>query len=248
MNKLVLSLSLIIFILLIGLGSANDYKKQNSWFNITDTCTLDNGLICDSSFNCNFTVTYKLDDSILLNNKQASKDNLIFYYTLNDSYTSKNGDYQVDINCYNNSVGGKDVKYFTINPSGEEPTIPKVFLYISLLFVLLVIFGVIMWAHMKDTGQVWKVWWFSIMWLWIIAVSFISFNIARDFITSNGFIQSFFYLIWLVTIISFPFYIIFCIGYTFYFIYEQKAVQDLIQRGFSQEDAQQVVNERRGIK
>lgn len=246
-GKIYYSIIILIWIAMsISLASA-EYKQQNSNFNITDTCTLGNGLICDNTFTCNFTITYLLDSSILINNQQANKIGVIYYITLNSSQTTNNGDYEVNINCNNGTIGGKNTKYFTISPNGEEPTISKVILYISLLFVLLVIFAVIMWAHMKDKGEVWKVWWFSIIWLWMIAVTYVSFNIARDFLTSSGFIYDFFHLIWMVLMILFPFYLLGCILFTFYFVYKQKAVKDLIERGFSTEDAQEIINERRGL-
>ena len=147
----------------------------------------------------------------------------------------------------NGFVGGLAWVYrFEVTPNGETPTIPKAILYLGLLVVLLVIFGVIMWAHMGDKTEVWRVWWFSIMWIWMIAVTFIGLNIARDFLTSQGFIEKFFYIIWLSLMILFPFYILGAVLFTFYWIYKQKDVQNLIERGFSLEDAQRITKERGG--
>jgi len=184
----------------------------------------------------------------LISSRLANKSGVLFYITLNSTQTNTNGDYKADIYCSNGSDFGYASKYFTINPSGEEPTLPKVLIYSGLLVVLLVIFVIIMYAHMKDKGEVWKVWWFSIIWLWLIALSFIANNIAKDFLISQGFIEDFFYLIWLVLMILFPMYLIFCVLFTFWWMYKQKATQDLIQRGFSTEDAQRIVEERRGSR
>lgn len=82
------------------------------------------------------------------------------------------------------------------------------------------------------------------MWIPMWAVLFIAYNMARDFLTSQGAIAGVFWWAWLIIGVVYPFFILGLILYTFYYIYKQKEVQRLITRGFSLEEAQGRVNGR----
>lgn len=204
-----------------------------------------NNTYCAPTAQCNATLQFPNNNTLMLNNVIMGTT---FYPKFNVTIpdTSLNGDYYGRQVCCQAGFCGDQPFYFTITPNGEAPNTAKSIFYIGLSLFLIILLVIIMWAHMQDKGEVWKVWWFSIIWLWMIAVTFIAYNMAHDFLTSSGFIESFFNLMWKVLMILFPFYMLFAVLFTFYWIYQNREVQKLINQGFSEEEASDRVSGRRG--
>ena len=86
-------------------------------------------------------------------------------------------------------------------------------------------------VHFKDASKLAQLWWFSFMWILIIGILFVSWRLAYDFLTTDVFLTSLFYWGWVVIITLYPFYLLGITLYTFYFIYKEREVQKLINRG-----------------
>lgn len=202
---------------------------RNSQITLWQTCP-------DCSF-VNISEVQYPNSSVAISNVEMLKDGTSFTYNFN--LTSQDGFY-VYKTFGNSSAQGictQNVR-FLITPNGELPTTPKAFFYIGLLGLLVFFLCLIFWAHMKDQSQLAKFWWFSFMWIPIWAILFIGWSMATDFLTSSGAIASVLYFAWLVIAIVYPFFLLGLVLYTLYWIYQQKEVQRLINRGFSLEDAQ----------
>lgn len=200
-GKIYYSIIILIWIAMsISLASA-EYKQQNSNFNITDTCTLGNGLICDNTFTCNFTITYLLDSSILINNQQANKIGVIYYITLNSSQTTNNGDYEVNINCNNGTIGGKNTKYFTITPTGQAFDIPLAIIIsiIGTFLVFILVFLIGMFFRSSSTSI--KIAYFNIIYLVCLSILFLVWYVAANFLYIIPFLGNFLYYSWLIMMI-----------------------------------------------
>lgn len=127
---------------------------------------------------------------------------------------------------------------FEVTPNGEIPTTAKAFLYIGLVFFLFLLLGLIFWAHLQDQSPLARFWWFAFMWIPIWAILFIGWSMASDFLTSQGAIAGLFWWAWVIIGSLYPFFLLGLVLYTFYYIYKDKQVQNLIKRGVSVEDAQ----------
>lgn len=187
---------------------------------------------------CNMTVSYP-NSSVLIDQETASFQTA--FYSYNFTIPQVSGSYDYNLFC---SATNTFSENFEVTPNGEDPTTAKAFLYLGLMAVLIFFIILIFWAHMQDQNELARFWWFSFMWLPLWALLFIAWNMARDFLTSQGAIESILYITWFIIAIVYPFFLLGLVLYTFYYIYKQKEVQQLITRGFSLEDAQSRVNGR----
>lgn len=181
---------------------------------------------------CNMSVFYPNSTALITNQNATFQAS---FYSYNFTIPEISGNYDYTLFCTpTNSFSSS----FPVTPNGEEPTIAKAIFYLGLLGFLVFFIILIFWAHMQDQSHLAKFWWFSFMWIPFWAVLFIGWSMARDFLTSQGAIEAVLYYAWWIVGMLYPFYIIGLILYTFYWIYQQREVQNLVKRGFSLEDAQ----------
>jgi len=236
-----LSYIAIIMLFLITLMAGVEAKSYPQSQNLTIRVGCDE-IDCTQTF----TVTVQDPDNIvIINDAGTTIQNGYLNFSILSSFLSKNGEYNGFLEGNGVTPDYKSFS-FTITPNGEEPTTAKAFFYLGLLALLVFFICLIFWAHMQDQSELARFWWFSFMWLPIWATFFIGWSMARDFLTSQGAIESILYLAWLVIAIVYPFFLLGLVLYTFYYIYKQKEVQRLITRGFSLEDAQNRVSGGKG--
>lgn len=240
MKKLLLLL-LMVSLLIVSVSASDDAfvrpVQRGYCTQLTQTCA-----------NCtsvNITTIQHLNQTLqVLNQPMTPVAAGVYNYSFCE--TQSNG--EVIYNTIGNPNGVLDTQtvHLPITPNGEEPTIAKAIFYVGLLGVLLLFLGLIFWAHMGDKSELTRFWWFSFMWIPMIGITFICWNMASDFLTSSPMIASIFKWAFLVMIICYPFFLLTLVLYTFYWIYNQKAVQELITRGFTQEEAENRVRGGRG--
>lgn len=209
--------------------------QQNAPLNLLFDCSFNN-TDCTTSATCNATLQYP-NQTLMFNNLQTGQ---AFFPKFNKTIpdTSVLGLHSGEVTCCQSGYCGQRSYFFDITPNGEKPTIAKAIFYISLLALLIFFLSVIFVAHMNDESHLARFWWFSFMWILIWAILFIGWNMARDFLTSQGAIEGILWWSWLIIGLIYPFFILGLVLYTFYWIYQQKEVQKLITRGFSLEDAE----------
>lgn len=135
---------------------------------------------------------------------------------------------------------------FEITATGEPIDTAKAIFYIGLLFVLIILMGLSLWAHFQDKTLMWKIWWFCIVWVFAIAINFISWNMSADFLPYTTFISGFFRIIFLVlTVLFFPMVVV-LILYSAYLLFWETEFRKLIEgRGLDEETAREMINRRR---
>ena len=122
--------------------------------------------------------------------------------------------------------------------AGEEASVGSGVFYIGLLAVLLFSVGLSIYSFTTTNNLLTKVGMFGLSYLLFIAITFIAWNMANDFLTSSPFLVSMFRILFYVLIIgAFPLLIG---GFAYYFImvFKIKEIQRLMDKGFSLDDAQ----------
>lgn len=142
MNKLKsVFIFLIIGFFLISFVSSQEvrfFAQKGSTLDITDSCQVD-GLPCPASFNCNITIVSPVQEVIVLN-KQMTRNETIYNYTLNSNLTNLLGFYEDSVCCSNSSLGNCDNFFHQITPSGAEPIDSgKGFVLMGIMIILIVV-------------------------------------------------------------------------------------------------------------
>lgn len=161
-----------------------------------------------------------------------------YNYFISAGNFSSPGTFSYNIYCNKSSIGGFADGLFSVTNTGSLPTSADALFYLGLLGLLVFFLCLIFWAHMQDQSELARFWWFSFMWIPIWAILFIGWNMANDFLTSNGAIQGILFWAWLIIGVIYPFFLLGLVLYTFYYIYKQKEIQTLINRGFTAEQAE----------
>lgn len=132
---IILALSLV----LISFISAQDiryYVEYNRGANLTEKCTI-NGMICDSSYECNLTVVDP-DLQILVNNDGMTRTNGVYVYELLDNQTINLGKYEDNVYCYNGVYNGTNTFYHKVTGNGnEDPDGIVVVLFVGAFIILM---------------------------------------------------------------------------------------------------------------
>lgn len=221
-------LSIFIAILFITLSSAEPFAEGDH----LDLKVYCNQINCSGAPQCNMTVSTP-NSTVFINQEEATY--LTAFYSYNFTIPQVSGSYDYNLFCSDENSFSSS---FEVTPNGELPTTAKAFFYLGLLGLLIFFLCLIFWAHIRDQSELARFWWFSFMWIPIWAILFIGWSMSRDFLTSGGAITSIFWWAFLIIGIIYPFYLLVLVLYTFYYVYKQKDVQRLVNRGFSLEDAQ----------
>jgi hypothetical protein len=115
-------LLLIFSLFSIGFVSSQEVRftgQQNTQLNIFEECEV-NGFPCGATFSCNIT-SRDPNQTVLILNKQMTKNDTIYNYTINVNQTKILGKYEDTVFCTNGSVAGTNTFYHEITPSGAEP-------------------------------------------------------------------------------------------------------------------------------
>jgi len=146
MKKLIL-----IFLLLIPIVVAIEPQftfRQGSVVDFRFGCFDDaTGLPCDSLFLCNITVKYP-NTSLMIDNKQTTRNDANYNISIPD--VSVLGIHGYQSYCDNGTAGGfSEELSFLINTTGEDFSIQKSILYLFVLFLSLVVFGLSLFGAIK---------------------------------------------------------------------------------------------------
>lgn len=228
------------FLACTSLASAESFTfAQNDNINYTFRCFDTSSNYCNSGtiLVISVDVSGTFGSRNLLNNVSMTYNPTFFNVTLP---TSLNGKYSAIIS----GVNLTSTFTYNVTPNGEDPSTAQAFFYIGLLALLVFFLIIVFWAHMQDQSELARFWWFSFMWIPIWGILFVAWNMARSFLLSQGAITGLLYYGWVIVGIVYPFFLLGLVLYTFYYIYKQKEIQDLINRGFSLEEAESQVNGR----
>ncbi len=146
--------------LLIGFICAEEVEirftaKQDTVVNITERCKAF-GIPCGADWDCNLTLEDP-DRSILVLNKQMTRDETVYNYTLAKSQSSVLGIYENTVCCQNATSGDCNTFYYKITGSGRELRTSDSLVYFLVLLgsvgaFLLALYAAIMipWRHPRS--------------------------------------------------------------------------------------------------
>lgn len=230
MKKKLTIVILAFFFLFLMTGSASAAYDQNADVNFKVSC---------EHLNCSQTFTVSVEDPesvLILDGSPTSIQAGYLNFTLNSSQTSQNGIYNVFL------VGdGADPFYHSgqivITPNGEVPTEANAIFYIGLLVILIFAFGLIVYFGVTTDNVVVKTFSVGFGYLFAMAISFVTWNMAADFLTSSPFLVDFLRILFLTLMIGFfPFILVlFCYGV--YMMLTLKEIQAMVERGIPESEA-----------
>lgn len=147
--------------------------------------------------------------------------------------------------CNMTNLGGEAKTTFQVTPTGEINTTSKAVFYIGILFLLAILLLISIYGFV-EAEQVWaKAGSIGISYLFLIAISFISWNMAANFMTSSPFIIDFLKIIFLILTIAFFPLIIILFVYGVWMMLQIEEIKKLQEQGYTPEEASEKVKKRR---
>lgn len=238
MNKqlkiLLLSFILIFFVLaMINYASATlGTFKQNDCVNVKTI--LSNVTLVNLS-----TLSYP-NSSIAVSNIVMSQTGQTFTYEFCGANVT--GTYIYD---YFDNIGGSYVNDFIITPNGENASIGSAVFYIGLLAILIFFLGLAIYIFMENDNLLSKIGMFGLSYLLLIAITFVGWQMASDFLTSSPFLISMLRILFFVFVIGlFPLVIG---GFAWYVImlFRIKEIEGLMKHGMNEQEAEERYENRR---
>ena len=236
-KKLILPMIIIMLFMCISCVSAEtinigDYVvavEQNECFNIPYSCD-----------NCTF-----VNISIIAPNGTIIADNVEmssasgFLYNYSFCETSDLGRYFVSYHYDDNGMSiYSDMDWFQVTPNGENATEGKAIFYIGLLAVLLFFLAFSIFGFVSFENLLARVGLFGLSYLLLIAVTFIGWNMANDFLLSSIFVAEMFRILFFVLIIgAFPL-LIGAFAWYLIMLFRIKEIERLMNKGLSRDEAE----------
>lgn len=198
-----------------------------------------------SATTCSFHLYNGTGSHLFKNNYAVGSDDILDYeQIINGGNFTKAGQYAYVFQCNNSAEGGYYSNSFMVTPNGEIATTGKAIFYIGLLFVLLFFLGVSIYFFTDTDNLLGKVGSLGVGYLLLIAVTFISWNMASDFFISATFLINMMEILFYVLLIGlFPLIIGLFIWY-FLLLWKIKEIERLMSKGFSYEDANRRIKKR----
>lgn len=231
-------------VVICSFASANEFYQSGVNTSVFMNCDFDGNIPSTSATN-NLSVIYMRDGSLIVNNQETtSNGNGLFSYNLS---FSNNGFYKVVSVCVDGSKNRTTTDIISVNPNGEEPTSATSIFYIGLLSILIVILLICVYGFISSE-QIWTTTIFiSGFYLLFIALTFVSWNMAANFMTSAPFLIFFLRLLFFVSTIGlFPF-LLGLFAYGSYMAIQIDEIKKLQEQGYSEEEAWSKVKKRRKI-
>lgn len=151
------------------------------------------------------------------------------------------GDYYYIVQCNSTSLGGFIEVAIEVTPNGLETSTGGAIIEVSLILVLLILLMSCVFIFMETDNLLARVGTLGFGYLLLIAITFISWNMASDFLLSAPFIAEMFRILFFVFVVgAFPL-LIGAFAYYLIMIFKIKEIQRLMDHGMSENDAQRRV-------
>ena len=239
-SKIILGIILIILLLPLIQAEVQTLGtfKQGECVTLIQTCS-----------NC----TYVYISSVIYPNSTnalglTAMSNSGIEYTYDFCSTNVTGNYIT--NGYGD-VDGTDTVFaynFKVTPNGEDATIGQGILYGFLLLILIcfLIGSISLFAKYENLLS--KVGMLGLSYLLLIAITFVAWNMAKDFITSSPFLISMLNIMFIVLVIGFFPLVIGAFAWYFIMLFKIKEIENLMKHGFSEQEAHERVRRKHGKK
>lgn len=220
----------------------------------------ENGVALTSAdtFFCDFHL-YDSDGGHIMEERQTQAD-LIHNYDMEFVPDANNfseiGDYYYNIYCECvacsivvgfDDLGGFAEDHLMVTPNGEEGSTSKAVFYVGVLFLLLILFIASIYGA-SASEQLWtKTGLGGTSYLLMVAITFIAWMMAANFMTSAPFMIEFLRIVFIVlTVAIFP-VLIGLFVYGFWMMMRIDEIKKLQEQGYSDTEAAEKVSKRRNI-
>jgi len=226
--------ALVIYLtIVIPLASSQETQipvyTQSEAITLNIPCT-NNGNFCPSGTNCSATIINP-EQLVLINDQAMSKSGSVYQISLNANETEVIGYYELSMTCTNGAVSRTRLLQFEITPNGERPTTAKGILYAGLIILLFALFAICVYYLVNSTDLIPRIASLVLAYLFLIAVSFVAWNMALDFLTSTPFIPAMFKIIFYILVYGLLPLLISIFAYGLIMTFKMKEMQRLIERG-----------------
>jgi hypothetical protein len=204
--------------------------KQNDCITLRQNCA-----------NCTYanvtSITYPNSTYFILGHYPMTQNGLNYYYDICNA-SSVLGEYVYCTEQDNdNLITTSCINYF-ITTTGNANSLTGILFYIGSIVVLFFFLGLCMFSFFKFDNLLNRVGMIGLTYLFLIAISFVAWQMATDFLTNASFVTDMMQIIFYVLIIGmFPLVIG---GFAWYVIMvlRIKEINKLIEKGFSLEEAE----------
>ena len=228
-------LFIFVFILCLSLTFVNATESSIGTFQKDENITLIQ--LCGDCTYITITSVLSPDFTELISNINMSKDGTEFSYLLDGGNTSDLGTYTV--NGVGDLRGNSEIWVYTfdITPNGEELSTTKIIIQVGLLFFLLVFFFFSLIGIFKVDNYVGR---FTLYWIChvlLISITFISWQMASDFLTGTPMIAGMFKIVFYFFMIgAFPM-VLLSLSWIFYIHTMNDDIKNLMERGMDEGEA-----------
>lgn len=223
------------FLLIMPVVVAQPVFENGEDVTLSVPCSID-GSACSITATCDATIINP-DGVVLYNDVSMIQNGAVFEINLTGDDTQINGEYQFNVACVQGGRSSSKILIFFITPNGEVPTTAKGILYGGLLFVLVIFFILAIRGGSVSEGVIGKSAFYLLGYLLLIGITFISWNLSLDYMTSAPFLASFFRLIfWFLMVALVPIILILTF-YTLWMMSKIDAIQNMINKGMPVDEA-----------
>lgn len=169
---------------------------------------------------------------------------LDFVMTVKGGNFSNSGIYAYVIGCNSSNEVGFFRGQFAVTPNGEIADTGTAVFYIGLLGVLLFFLAITIFSFAEFENLLNRVGMIGIGYLLLMAITFIGWNMAQDFLTSSPFIISMLRILFFVFIVGF--FPLVIGGFIWYFLqlWKIKEIEGLMTKGMPEHEAKRRVERR----
>lgn len=223
--------ALMIIIQMVQLGSAGSYlpHKQNTDFNLVVTS--------NNATSCEFTYIQYPNGTTIYFNDAMNPSGRDFDIIVSATEFQATGSQCMGITC-TDGVGYESGSVCReITPNGQFSEIGTSIFYIGLLFILIVFLIVCIVIFMKYDNLLARVGMIGLGYLLLIAITFIGWNMASDFLTSAPFLVEMLRILFFVLIVGFFPLVIGGFAWYVLMLFKIKEIERLMGKGFSEDEA-----------
>lgn len=207
-------------------------------FNLTNGVPLSN-----STLSCYFHFYNQTGDHVyssILKNDPYSEHQVINEWAerMGGGNISKVGTYAYLVQCNSTQLGCADKGSFIVTNSGYEATTGRAIFDIGLVLLLLFFLGISIYGFMEIDNLAGKVGLFGFAYLLLIAITFIAWNMANDFLLSAQFLVNFLRILFIILVIGLFPLVIGAFAYYIIMITKIKEIQRLMDKGLDYNEAE----------
>ena len=221
-----------------SLKVSQDFDFNFHVFNVSNGVPLS-----DATLSCYFHFYNQTGDHVfskMLANDPSSEHLVINEWAerMSGGNISTTGSYAYVMQCNSTTLGCVDKGYFIVTNSGYDATTGRATIDIGLLLILVIFLAGAVAIFMSSENLLAKVGMVGCGYLLLIAITFIAWQLAGDFLLSAPFLVSIFRIIFLALVIGLIPLVIGGFAWYFYMLFRIKEIQNLMDRGIGYEEAE----------